>query len=277
MLQEIAYCEGATKVFAERGYAGGGMGQERIVFQRKDRIAVVTINEAEATNSLNASALCRLDDILYQIVSDEEVSVVVIAGTDNAFVGDTDTNEIPDFDTQRAWEPVIDKLGRLGKPSIAPLNGDVIGRALELAMACDIRIGTEGGRFGLPRIREGRIPSNGGTQRLARLVGQGRALEMILTGELIDAAEALRIGLINRMVPPTSLMETAMTLAREMASKSPLAMSYVKEALYQGMDLTLDQWLRMELDLYLLLFTTRDRIEGITAFKEKRAPKFEGI
>ena len=128
------------------------MGKERIVFERKDRIAVVTVNGSEATNSLSASVVSRLDDILYQIVSDEEVSVVVIVGTGNAFVGDTDTNQIPDFDTQRAWEPVFDKLGRLGKPSIAALSGDVIGRALELAMACDIRIGTEGARFGLPQI-----------------------------------------------------------------------------------------------------------------------------
>lgn len=171
---------------------------------------------------------------------------------------------------------VVDPIAKLKQPVIAAIRGDAIGIGLELALACDIRIGVKNSRFGLTQVFEGRIPSNGGTQRLPRLVGQGRALQMLLTGELIDAREARRIGLLNRLVAPESLMSTATGMAQEMATKSPLSLSYVKEALYSSRDLALDQGLRMELDLYLLLFTASDRTEGITAFMEKRKPKFKG-
>jgi enoyl-CoA hydratase/carnithine racemase len=145
-----------------------------------------------------------------------------------------------------------------------------------MVLACDLRIAAETARFGLPQIKAGLIPGNGGTQRLARLAGRGKALEMILTGETIDAREAYRVGLVNKVAPLQELMSTVMGMAREMASKGSIALRYTKEAVYQGMDLTLEQGLRLEADLYLLIHTTKDRIEGITAFREKRAPKFEG-
>jgi enoyl-CoA hydratase len=168
-------------------------------------------------------------------------------------------------------------MAGLKLPVIAAIRGNATGIGLELALACDIRIGTENARFGFPGINDGCIPSDGGTQRLPRLIGQGKALQMILTGESIDAREACRIGLIHRVVSSGALISSAMQLAQEMAEKSPLSLSYAKEALYGGRDLTLDQGLKMELDLYLHLFTTSDRSEGITAFKEKKKPKFEGI
>lgn len=171
---------------------------------------------------------------------------------------------------------LAETAGSLKQPIIAAIRGDGAGPGLELALACDIRIGTEGARFGLPAVSEGLIPSGGGTQRLPRLIGQGKALEMILTGETIDASEALKAGLINRVVRPDDLVATAHTIAAEIARKSPLAVAYVKEALHKGMDLTLEQGMRMELDLYLLLFSTADRVEGIRAFQEKRTPLFEG-
>jgi enoyl-CoA hydratase/carnithine racemase len=170
----------------------------------------------------------------------------------------------------------VEPVARLKQPVIAAIRGDAIGLGLELALACDLRIGTDGARFGLPQVRNGWIPSNGGTQRLPRLVGQGRAMQMILTGELIDAAEACRIGLINRAVASGALAGTVMDMAQDMAAKSPLSLNYIKEALYAGRDLTLDQGLKMELDLYLLLFTASDRTEGITAFMGKRKPEFRG-
>jgi enoyl-CoA hydratase/carnithine racemase len=168
-------------------------------------------------------------------------------------------------------------VSQIKQPVIAAIRGDALGPGLELAMACDIRIGTESSRFSLPQIQEGRIPAGGGTQRLPRLVGPGKAMEMILTGAAIDAEEACRIGLLNRVVAQEDLMSAAISLAEDMALKSPLSLSYAKEALYSGMDLTLDQGLKMEMDLYLLLFSTQDRTEGITAFKEKRKPEFKGI
>jgi enoyl-CoA hydratase/carnithine racemase len=145
-----------------------------------------------------------------------------------------------------------------------------------MALACDIRIAGETSRFGLPQIKKGLIPWDGGTQRLTRLVGRGKALEMILTGETMSAEEAYRFGLVSQVVPPKELMAIVMKMAREMASKGSIALRYTKEAVYQGMDLTLEQGLRLEADLYLLIHTTKDRTEGIKAFREKRVPKFEG-
>jgi len=147
---------------------------------------------------------------------------------------------------------------------------------LELALACDMRIASEGSCFGLTHIRTGLVPWDGGTQRLSRLVGRAKAIEMILTGEVIDSHEALRIGLVNRVVSSDQLMTTAMEVAQEIASKGAIALRYTKEAVYKGMDLTLEQGLRLEADLYLLLHTTRDRTEGIQAFRNKRTPQFKG-
>ena len=153
---------------------------------------------------------------------------------------------------------------------------DAVGLGLELALACDIRICTEPCHFGFPHIEKGSIPRDGGTQRLPRLVGKAKAIEMILMGESIDAREACRIGLVNRIVPSEDLTASVMKMALEMASKAPFSLKYAKEAICKGMDLTLEQGLRLEGDLYFLLHTTRDREEGIKAFREKRTPRFEG-
>ena len=172
--------------------------------------------------------------------------------------------------------PLAAPVAGLKQPVIAAIRGDAIGPALELALACDLRIGTENAHFGLSQIRSGCLPGDGGTQRLPRLIGLGKALEMILTGDAIDAREAHRIGLLHRVVAPDALLDTAMEMAAEMALKSPLSLRFAKEAVYSGMDLTLDQGVNLEMDLYLILFGTRDRVEGITAFREKRKPVFDG-
>lgn len=199
---------------------------------------------------------------------DEQARVVVL------FFG----GERPDpkLDESLDRSSLVEQAARLKQPVIAAIRGNATGFGLELALACDLRIAGENARFGLPQLREGRIPAHGGTQRLPRLVGQARAMHMILTGEFMNAMEAQRIGLIHRMVPPGALRQSATNMAQEMARKSPLSLSYTKEALYGGRDLTLDQGLKMELDLYLLLFSTSDRTEGITAFMEKRKPDFKG-
>jgi len=167
-------------------------------------------------------------------------------------------------------------VAELDKPVIMAINGNAVGQSLELALACDMRIASDTSHFGLPYINAGMIPWDGGTQRLSRLVGRGKAMEMILTGELIDAQEAYRIGLVNKVVPAQELMPVVMNIAQEMASKGPIALRYAKEAIHKGMDLTLEQGLRLEADLYFLLHTTMDRTEGIKAFQEKRDVHFEG-
>jgi enoyl-CoA hydratase/carnithine racemase len=201
----------------------------------------------------------EMAELCEQLAWDEETRAVVLV-----FSGSM-KNTLPD------------QVSQIKQPVIAAIKEDAYGHGLELALACDIRIGTESSRFGLPQISEGAIPSGGGTQRLPRLIGLGKALEMILTGASIDAVEACRIGLLNRVVSKENLISSAAGMAEEMSLKSPLSLSYAKEALYSGMDLTLDQGLKTEMDLYLLLFSTQDRTEGVTAFKEKRKPEFKGI
>ena len=216
----------------------------------------------------------EMADACERIAWDEEARVVVLAFGDGWVSA---VEEDPAFLRAQGTAPTfVESIASLMVPVIAAIKGDAVGLGLELAMACDIRIGTTGARFGLPAVRKGSMPSAGGTQRLPRLVGLAKATEMILLGTLIDGAEAESIGLLNRLTAPLEVMSTAAAMAEEMASKSPLSLAYVKEALHKGMDLTLDQGMRMELDLYLLLFSTSDRVEGITAFKEKRSPRFEG-
>jgi enoyl-CoA hydratase/carnithine racemase len=220
--------------------------------------AVVALAGGRCDEAACAGLTAELSEMCDRIAWDEETRVVVLE-----FDGEINAS-------------LSAPVARLKQPVIAAVRGNAIGRGLELALACDIRIGTESACFGLPQVGRGQLPSDGGTQRLPRLVGQGRAMEMILTGRLIEAREAQNIGLIHRVVMAGALRSAAMEIALEMAAKSPLSLRYAKEAVYGGMDLTLDQGVKMEMDLYLLLFSTRDRVEGLTAFKEKRRPEFEG-
>ena len=171
---------------------------------------------------------------------------------------------------------LIDALAAMPQPVIAGIDGDAVGIGLEAVLACDIRVVTETSCFGLPQIRQGAIPCFGGTQRLVRTVGKGSALEMIFTGETIDADTAQRIGLVNKVVSAVDLQTTVLNMAVKMAGKGPVSLQYVKEAVCSGMELTLAQGLWLEADLYFLLHTTRDRNEGVRAFQEKRRANFMG-
>jgi enoyl-CoA hydratase/carnithine racemase len=246
---------------------------QTLSYQKNKHCMIIDINSPLDGQEKTAQLSTELADLCSEVVWDKDIRVVVIAYAGEMFqsMGVNPTQYTP-------IEPssFVEPIAKLKQPIIVAIKGDAVGFGLELALACDIRIATEATRFGLPQVRAGLMPNAGGTQRLPRLVGRSRALEMVLTGELIDAAEALRIGLIHRVVTSSELMDAALGLAQDMASKSPLAISYVKEALYNGTDLTLYQGMRMELDLYLLLFSTQDRVEGIEAFKEKRKPRFEG-
>jgi enoyl-CoA hydratase/carnithine racemase len=235
----------------------------------------IVIDLADATVDETAAANVLLDmaELCDRISLDEQVRVVVLrfSGTLSELLCAN-----PEQGCRGGTVSLVESIAKLKQPVIAAIRGDGIGLGLELALACDIRIGSASARFGLPQLFAGRMPSDGGTQRLPRLIGKGPALQMILTGERIDAEEAQRLGLLSRRVPPEEVSQAAVELASEMAEKSPVSLSYAKEAMYKGMDLTLDQGIGLEMDLYLHMFTTIDRIEGITAFREKRKPKFEG-
>jgi enoyl-CoA hydratase/carnithine racemase len=167
-------------------------------------------------------------------------------------------------------------VAAIDRPVIAAINGDALGPGLELALSCDIRLASSQARFGFPEVASGVIPTGGGTQRLPRIIGRGQALELILTARTISAEEALEIGLVSQVVAPENLAAETETLAANIAAKAPVAVRYIKEAVNKGMDLTLEQGLRLEADLYFLLHTTVDRTEGVKAFRAKRPPRFKG-
>ena len=249
-------------------------------YQKKENVGTTSII-GPLDNPVKLARLSNeLTVLCGEIAWDEEVRVVIVAGAGEISFptakGSSGVVSKAKKEQTLQFSSIAEPIAKLDKPVIAAIKGNVIGQGLELALACDMRIAEETSRFGLLHIRAGFIPWDGGTQRLSRLVGRGKALEMILTGEIIDVQEAYQIGLVNKIVPPRELMATVMNLAREMACKGSIALRYAKEAIYKGMDLTLEQGLRLEADLYLLLHTTKDRTEGIQAFREKKTPKFEG-
>jgi len=249
-----------------------------VSLEKVDQVMVVSLNDIASDPTGVARRSDELTEICAELTWDEEVRVVVLSGASKksfCFDEDSAPTSFEDGHAERLCS-VAEPIAKVDRPVIAAINGDAIGQGLEMALASDIRIAAETCRFGLPQIKGGVIPRDGGTQRLTRLVGRGKALEMILTGESIGAGEAQRIGLVNQVVPSGELMGITMKMAREMASKGSIALRYTKEAVYQGMDLTLEQGLRLEADLYFLIHTTKDREEGIKAFREKKTPKFEG-
>lgn len=251
-----------------------------VTYQKKGYVAIISIlgpvNDREKITLL----ACELADACFAITSDDEIRVIILTGIGKNPFSISENLAEGFFEASKegriTFLSLTQPIGELDRPIIAAINGDAIGQGLELALACDLRIAAETSHFGLPQIGEGCIPWDGGTQRLSRLVGKGKAMEMILSGEIIDAQEAYRIGLVERVIPPAELMEAVLKMAQEMAAKGPIALRYAKEAIYKGMDLTLEQGLRLEADLYLLLHTTGDRTEGIEAFRNKRTPRLKG-
>jgi enoyl-CoA hydratase/carnithine racemase len=252
---------------------------QTLKYEKKENVGIINI-VLPATGQVVMDQLAdELSDLCAEIGWDGDTRVVVLAGMgSNSFSMEDDLRPIPegDVELETKFRSLAEPIAGVDRPVIAAINGDAIGRGLELALACDLRIATEGSFFAFPHIKAGLIPWDGGTQRLSRLVGRSKAIEMILTGERIDSKEAYRIGLVNHVVRSDELITVAITLAKEMASKGPIALRYAKEAIGKGMDLTLEQGLRLETDLYLLLHTTKDRTEGINAFRAKKPPKFGG-
>ena len=256
------------------------MSYETLIYEKTGSIGMITINRPTVNNAINARLVIELNDVCADINHDEETRVVVITGAgEKAFCVGIDLSEfssLAGIDQRAKLLSVAAPVASLTTPVIAAINGDALGQGLELALACDLRVAAETAHFALPHIASGLIPWDGGTQRLPRIVGKTKAMEMIITGEPIDAIEAYKIGLVNKVVPPEGLLQTVKNMGQAMASKASLALKYAKEAIHEGLDLTLEQGLRLEADLYFLLQTTEDCTEGIAAFLEKRAAQFKG-
>ena len=242
-----------------------------IIYSKKNHIAHVTLNRVAADNIINQELSRSLEDVCLQISHDDDVYVVIIAGAgDKAFCGGSE----PESEASRCSPAKA--IADIDRPVIAAINGDALGQGLELALSCDIRLASDKAHFGLPQVAEGHIPMDGGTQRLPRIVGRAKAIELLLTAQAIDAEEAFEIGLVNKVVPHDKLASEAEALATTLAAKGPIALRYIKEAVNKGLDMTLEQGLRLEADLYFLLHTTADRTEGIGAFLKKKQPHFKG-
>jgi enoyl-CoA hydratase len=251
------------------------MPNSSITSERRAAAAWLTLRRP----AIDAGVIRELCDVCAAITEDADVRAVVLTGTGDAFAAGWEAALLSDIEALRQAGALGDPFGclaELPKPVICALNGDAIGGGLALALAADIRIAADGAKFGLPEANAGLLPMAGATQRLSRLVGRGKALEMILTGEPIDAAEALRIGLVSEVVPASKLMERAQEIADRIAERGPLALQYAKEAVSRGSDMSLEQALRFETDLTVILQTTEDRAEGVRAFLEKRKPEFKG-
>ena len=243
----------------------------RIKYGKAEHIGWIRVAEVPGGQEGFEGLVYEISDACAAIASDNDVWVVVFTGVEKiSLLPATDAGKNP------TSLSLTRPLAGIVKPLIAGISGDVIGLGLEVILACDIRIAAEQSRFGSNHLERGSIPHEGGTQRLSRLVGKGKALEMLLTGNIIDSKEAYRIGLINKIVDGQDLDDVIRDTALEMASKSPIALNYAKETINAGMDMTLDQGLRLEADLYMLMHTSSDRTEGIRAFQEKRTPQFKG-
>jgi enoyl-CoA hydratase len=245
---------------------GRSMPYSTVSYALKEHVAYLTLNRPEAVNRINLELSQELSDACQQANQDDEVYVVVLSGAGRAFCSGGEKGTV---------YGAAGAVAAIEKPVIAAINGDALGQGLELALSCDIRLASDKAKLGLPQLTQATIPADGGTQRLARLVGRGKALELILTAETITAKEALEIGLVDRVVESAKLANEAKALAEGIASKGPIALRFIKEAVNKGLEMTLEQGLRLEGDLYFLLHTTADRIEGINAFLKKRAPRFK--
>ena len=254
-----------------------------IKLEKQENIAILRIDRPEAMNSLNAQVLSELADGLDEVENDCGIKAVIITGEGKAFVAGADIafmhglDEQSGYDFGRLGQQVFRRIETMEKPVIAAVNGFALGGGCELAMACDIRIASERAKFGQPEVGLGIIPGYSGTQRLPRLVGKGKAMELILTGNIITAETAGSIGLADQVVPQESLMDEALAMARKIASNGPVAIAYAKKAIQQGTELSdMDAAIVLEADYFGKCFSTSDQKEGMAAFLEKRKPQFTG-
>jgi enoyl-CoA hydratase len=259
------------------------MNFENLLYTCSEGIATLSINRPKSLNALNAATINELISAFSSIRDNTEVKLVILTGVgEKAFVAGADISEMQPLDaiTGRQFALLGHQLAalieELPKPVIAAVNGFALGGGCELALCCDIRLASDNARFGQPEVNLGVIPGFGGTQRLARLIGKGRASELIMTGDMVDAAEAYRIGLVNKVYPAAELLAAAQKMAQKIVSKGPIAVGLAKAALRDGLETDLTRACAREADLFGLCFATTDQKEGMQAFLEKRPAQFEG-
>jgi len=259
------------------------MAFDNLLLERDGAVAVLTVNRPKVLNALNGQTLDELRRAILELKHDEAIRVVIVTGSgDKSFIAGADINELavqsPIDGREHAirGQHVFDLIEHMGKPVIAAINGYALGGGCELAMACTIRIAADTAKLGQPEINLGIVPGYAGTQRLPRIVGRGRALELLLTGDQVSAQEAHRLGLVNRVVPAGDLMKEARALAATFAAKAPVAVRYILEAVHKGLEMPFPQAQTFEATLFGLVAATDDMREGTKAFLEKRKPEFKG-
>ncbi|MBE6225218.1 MAG: short-chain-enoyl-CoA hydratase [Bacteroidales bacterium] len=253
----------------------------KLIVEKQDAVCIVKINNPQAMNALNSTVLGELDAAFSEIGKDADVKAVIITGEGRAFVAGADISQMSTMSAAEGkafgeqGAAVFRKIEQLPVPVIAAVNGFALGGGCELAMACDIRIASVKAKFGQPEVGLGITPGFSGTQRLPRIVGMGIAKELIYTADIIDAAEAYRIGLVNKLAEPETLMEEALKMANKIASKAPIAVRYSKEAINTGIQTDMDSAIAIEANLFGLCFASEDQKEGMAAFLKKEAPQFK--
>jgi len=259
------------------------MSFENLTLATDGAIATVTINRPRAMNALNRETLEELKQLFSELEQQEEIKVIILTGAGGkAFVAGADIAQMQQMNALEArafaqlGQQVMTNIEQCSKPVIAAVNGFALGGGCELAMACDIRLASEKAKFGQPEVNLGVIPGFAGTQRLSRLIGKGRAKELIFTGDMIDANEALHLGLANKVVPADQLLEAAQAMAEKIAAKGPVAIRFSKEAINRGLEMDLDKANAYEAELFSLCFASNDQKEGMSAFLEKRPADFQG-
>jgi enoyl-CoA hydratase len=259
------------------------MAYDNLLFEVGEQIARITFNRPNVLNALNRKTMDELGDCLKKVRADDAIRVLILTGAgEKAFIAGADINELSQQTPVNGREftlygqEIIHRLETLGKPAIAAINGFALGGGCELALACTLRVASRNAKLGQPEVKLGIIPGYGGSQRLPRLCGKGVAHELILTGEMITADEALRVGLVNRVVEPGELLATAEAIAKKIIANAPVAVKYALEAVEHGMEMPQEEGLHLEATLFGLCCATQDMREGTRAFLEKRSPKFEG-
>jgi enoyl-CoA hydratase len=258
------------------------MPYQHLLVSIQDRIATLTVNRPDKLNALNTALIGELGAAIDKMGSRDDVAGIILTGAGRAFIAGADISELSGVSAlegqrlARRGQDIFRKFELSAKPTVAAVNGFALGAGCELAMACQLRIAAEVAKFGQPEVKLGLIPGYGGTQRLPRLVGRGRALQLLLAGDMIDAAEAHRIGLVNRVVAGDQLLPAAIAMVQQILTNAPLAIAACIEAVDRGLDMPLDDALAFEATTFGVLIATKDTAEGTRAFLEKRAPRFSG-